>query len=277
VLINYSPPAPQTRAPQTRASLAGDFEALGVRAGSTLLIHSSLRSLGWVSGGALAVVQALLDVLGPEGVLVVPSQTAGNRDPSSWQPPPPEQWWPAIRESLPGFDPARSPSIDVGVITEQVRTWPGAVRSGHPQSSFAAIGPRAAELMAGHRTECHLGEQSPLAALEAAGATTLLLGVGFDKATAFHLAEYRVPFAPRRTYACAVLDPDGERRWIEYEDATLNDHDFALLGADFERDSGVVTSGAVGSAWCRTFPIAEAVAYAEKWFIRKRGAGADQR
>lgn len=269
MLINYSPPVPRTR-----ASLVENFRALGVRAGGTLLIHSSLRSLGWVSGGALAVVQALLDVLGPEGVLVVPSQTASNRDPSSWQPMPPEEWWPAIRESLPGFDRARTPSAGVGVITEQVRTWPGAIRSAHPQSSFAAIGPRAAELMALHRIECHLGEQSPLAALEAAGATTLLLGVGFDKATAFHLGEYRVPFAPRRTYACAVLDLDGERRWIEYEDVALDDHDFALLGADFERESGVVTSGRVGAAWCRTFPVAEAVAYAEKWFIRNRSAGA---
>jgi aminoglycoside 3-N-acetyltransferase len=271
VLINYSPPAPQTR-----ASLARDFEALGVRAGDILLIHSSLRSLGWVSGGALAVVQALLDVLGPEGVLVVPSQTTANRDPSSWQPAPPEHWWPAIRESLPGFDRTRTPSVNVGVITEQVRTWPGAVRSDHPQSSFAAIGPRAAELMEVHLTECHLGEQSPLAALEAAGAATLLLGVGFDKTTAFHLAEYRVPFAPRRGYACAVLDPEGERRWIEYEDVALDDRDFALLGADFERESGVVTSGPVGAARCRIFPIPEAVAYAEKWFIRKR-AGADRR
>lgn len=269
MLINYSSPTPQTR-----ASLAGDFRALGIRAGSILLIHSSLRSLGWVSGGALAVVQALLDVLGPDGVLVVPSQTANNRDPSSWQPAPPADWWPAIRESLPGFDPARTPSVQVGVITEQVRTWPGAVRSGHPQSSFAAIGPRAADLMAVHRTECHLGEQSPLAALEAAGATTLLLGVDFDKATAFHLAEYRVPTPPRRSYACAVLDPDGERRWIDYQDVALDDRDFAALGGDFERDSGLVTAGRVGAAWCRMFPIPDAVAYAEKWFIQQRRAPA---
>jgi aminoglycoside 3-N-acetyltransferase len=265
VLINYTSPAPHTR-----ASLAKDFEALGVRAGSVLLVHSSLRSLGWVSGGALAVVQALLDVLGPAGTLVVPSQTADNRDPSSWTPPPPESWWPVIRDSLPGFDAARTPSVNVGVITEQVRTWPGAVRSAHPQTSFAAIGADAAALMRGHRIECHLGEESPLAALDAAGASALLLGVGFDKATAFHLAEYRSPFPPRRDYGCAVLTPDGGRRWIEYEDVVLDDHDFARLGADFERDSGVVVTGRVGSASGRLFPIPDAVAYAEKWFIRNR-------
>jgi aminoglycoside 3-N-acetyltransferase len=257
----------------TRQSLADDLHALGVPAGGVLLVHSSLRSLGWVCGGALAVVQALIDVLGPDGTLVVPSQTANNRDPSTWTPPPPRAWWPIIRETLPGFDVRRSPSVGVGVITEQVRTWPGAVRSAHPQTSFAAIGARAAELMREHRLDCHLGPQSPLAALHAAGARTLLLGVGFDRATAFHLAEYLVPEPPRRTYACAIRTPGDGRRWIEYEDVVLDDHDFGRLGADFERDSAAVLTGPVGSAPGRLFPIVDAVAYAEKWFIRNRAAG----
>jgi aminoglycoside 3-N-acetyltransferase len=241
-----------------------------VRAGGILLIHSSLRSLGWTSGGALAVVQAVLDVLGPDGTLVAPSQTATNRDPSTWTPRPPESWWPAIRGSLPGFDRCRTPSVHVGAIAEQVRTWPGAVRSAHPQTSFAAIGPRAAELMSVHPTACHLGEDSPLAALETAGAATLLLGVGFDTATAFHLAEYRRSVPPRRTYACAVLTPDGGRRWIDFEDVDLDASDFGRLGADFERDTDVVIAGRVGGARCRLFPIYDAVAYAEKWFMHNR-------
>lgn len=265
MLIGYS-----GSVPQTRTSLAEDLRLLGIRAGEVLLVHSSLSSLGWVSGGALTVVQALLDVLGPDGTLVVPSQTAANRDPSTWTPPPPEGWWPAIRESLPGFDPVRTPSQHVGVIPEQVRTWPGAVRSTHPQTSFAAVGTQAVELMRVHRNECHLGEESPLAALAAAGAATLLLGVSFAKATAFHLAEYRLPAPPRRIYACAVLTPDGGRRWFEYEDVALDDRDFARLGADLEHDTGLVTAGEVGAAHCRLFPIADAVDYAGKWFLSNR-------
>jgi aminoglycoside 3-N-acetyltransferase len=258
--------------PRTRESLAADLRALGLTPGGVVLVHSSLRSLGYVSGGALAVVQALLDVLGPAGTLVVPSQTADNRDPSTWRPAPPERWWPRIRESLPGFDPARTPSVNVSVITEQVRTWPGAVRSTHPQTSFAAVGARAAELMSVHRTDCHLGEDSPLAALAAAGAATLLLGVGFAKATAFHLAEYRMPAPARRTYACAVLAPDGSRHWLEYEDVALDDSDFGRLGADFDHGTDAVTTGPVGAATCHFFPIADAVAYARSWFSRHRPA-----
>jgi aminoglycoside 3-N-acetyltransferase len=266
VVINYA-----GSAPQTRESIAAGLRALGVRTGGVLLVHSSLSSLGWVSGGALTVVHALLDVLGQAGTLVVPSQTADNRDPSTWHPRPPEAWWPTIRDTLPGFDPERTPSARVGVIAEQVRTWPGAVRSAHPQTSFAAVGARAAELMSRHDTDCHLGEASPLAELDAVNAATLLLGVGFAQATAFHLAEYRQPDPARRTYACAVRTPDGGRRWIEYEDVVLDDHDFARLGHSFERETDAVVVGQVGAAPCRLFSIPDAVAYAGKWFTQNRG------
>ena len=69
-------------APVTRASLAADLGRLGVRPGSVLLVHSSLSALGWVCGGAQALVEALLDALGPDGTLVVPTHTSGNSEPS---------------------------------------------------------------------------------------------------------------------------------------------------------------------------------------------------
>src|SRR5215216_7553101 len=84
--------------PVTRDGLAADLGRLGVRPGSVLLVHSSLSSLGWVCGGAQAVVEALLDALGPDGTLVVPTHTGGNSEPSQWQHQPvPEDWWPVIR------------------------------------------------------------------------------------------------------------------------------------------------------------------------------------
>ena len=59
--------------PRTRQSLANDLRVLGVEAGMTLIMHSSLKSLGWVCGGPVAVLQALMDVVTPSGTIVVPT------------------------------------------------------------------------------------------------------------------------------------------------------------------------------------------------------------
>jgi aminoglycoside 3-N-acetyltransferase len=255
--------------PQTRASVGKDLSTLGLSAGDTVLVHSSLRSLGWVCGGAVAVVQALLDVLGPTGTLIVPTQTTGNSDPKHWsRPPVPESWWPIIREHMPAYEASVTPSVGLGAITEMVRTWPGAVRSGHPHTSFAAVGANADVLMAGHELTCQLGERSPLAALERAEAKVLLLGVGFGSCTAFHLAEYRIPNPPMFEFGTAMHTAHG-RRWITWVDVATNSDDFTDLGAAYEQASAV-TVGKVGEADCRLFPVRDAVAFAVWWLAEHR-------
>src|SRR6185503_17598020 len=144
----------------------------------------------------------------------------------------------------------------------------------HPQSSFAALGPLAADLMAGHDPTCHYGERSPLARLAGRSAKVLLLGVSYEVCTAFHLAEYRVPQPPRRRYECVVAGPGGAgRRWFRYEDVVLDDTDFAVLGGALEAsDIGprVVRAGAVGRAPCRLLLLREAVAFAADWIRANR-------
>ncbi|MFF6784252.1 AAC(3) family N-acetyltransferase [Streptomyces sp. NPDC012510] len=250
---------PHTGPLVTRAGLAADLRAIGVEPGETLLAHSSLSALGWVCGGAVAVVQALLDALGPDGTLVVPSQTGQLSDPSLWaHPPVPEEWWGLIRASMPAYDPRTTPTRGVGVIPETVRTWPGALRSAHPQTSFAAIGPGAAAILADHAPDCRLGEHSPLARLERAGARVLLLGAGYGSCTSFHLAEYRIP-SP--LVEVGRPGPDG---WEVVTEVSIDSDRFDELGRDFERDHEVVR-GKVGTADTRLFPVADAVAYAERW------------
>ncbi|MCX4991741.1 MULTISPECIES: aminoglycoside N(3)-acetyltransferase [unclassified Streptomyces] len=243
----------------TRDTLAGDLRALGVQPGETLLVHSSLSALGWVNGGPVAVVQGLLDALGPHGTLVVPTQSGDLSDPALWsRPPVPEEWWPAIRATMPPYDPRVTPSRGVGVIPETVRTWPGALRSAHPETSFAALGPRAAAVVDGHAPDCRLGERSPLARLEAGGARVLLLGAGYSTCTSFHLAEYRVP-SP--VVEVGRPSPTG---WEKVREVSITSELFEELGTDFERDRPVVR-GTVGAARARLFPVADAVAYAERW------------
>ncbi|WP_328482620.1 AAC(3) family N-acetyltransferase [Streptomyces sp. NBC_00377] len=244
----------------TRDTLAAEVRALGVEPGEILLVHSSLSSLGWVCGGPVTVVRGLLDVLGPDGTLVVPTQSGDLSDPALWSNPPvPAQWWQRIRATMPAYDPLITPALGVGVIPETVRTWPGALRSAHPQTSFAALGARAAELVEGHAPDCRLGERSPLARLEKAGARVLLLGAGYATCTSFHLAEYRIP-AP----LVEVGRPGPDGTWEVMTEVSIDSDRFDELGHDFERDRDVVR-GRVGAADVRLFPVADAVAYAQRW------------
>jgi aminoglycoside 3-N-acetyltransferase len=253
------PTPPPTGPLVTRGTIAAALRELGVRTGDALLVHSSLSALGWVCGGPVAVVQALLDVLGPSGTLVVPTQTGDLSDPALWTSPPvPEEWWEAVRAATPAYDPRISPSRGVGVVPETVRTWPGARRSAHPQTSFAALGARADEVVAGHARDCRLGERSPLATLERLDARVLLLGAGYHACTAFHLAEYRIP-AP-----LVEVGRPGPVGWERVTEVSITSERFDELGHDFERDRPVVR-GRVGAADVRLFPLPDAVAYAERW------------
>lgn len=261
--------------PHSRARLARQLSSLGVERGGVLMVHASLRGVGEADGGAVTVAAALRDAVGPGGTLVVPAFTPENSDTSP-------QYLArvrglddrareAVRAAMPAFDPATTAAPSMGRLSETVRRTPGALRSSHPQTSFAAVGPLAGHVVAGHHRDCHLGDDSPLARLHELRAQVLLLGTGFGSCTAFHLAEYRVPSPPRRTYRCVVRD-GGRHRWWEYEDVALDDSDFAALGADFEQSDGgrPVRAAPVGSSTARLFRLPAAVAFALRWLPAHR-------
>ncbi|UNI20478.1 Aminoglycoside N(3)-acetyltransferase [Purpureocillium takamizusanense] len=268
----------------TQASLVEDLGRLGLQAGDTVLLHSSLSAMGFVVGGAPAVVRALLEVLGPGGTLAAPTHTGDNSDPAEWcDPPVPRDWWQPIRDATPAFDPRTAPSRMMGVVAETLRNWPGARRSAHPQTSFAAVGARADDIVTEGPAalECRLGQESPLAALERLGARVLLLGCGFDRCTSFHLAEYRNPYTPvENSFAALVEDgPGGQtrREWVTVHDVPIDSDDFAELGQHFEESGGGggggVASGMVGAAECKLFSMPEAVAFAVEWLSTHRNRG----
>ena len=105
----------RTQVPGTVATLCTELEAIGVKPGMVLLVHSSLSALGWVCGGAVAVIHALLQTLGESGTLIMPSFTGGLTDPKNWQHPPvPEEWKDTIRAETPAFDLLRTPTRMMG-------------------------------------------------------------------------------------------------------------------------------------------------------------------
>jgi aminoglycoside 3-N-acetyltransferase len=229
------------------ADLAGELRALGVRAGQTLLVHASLSSLGWVEGGAATVIAALRVAVaaagqggGAAGNVVVFTGTEENSTTSrahlSRIAGLTAEQVAQFRNRMPAFDRERTPTGS-GRIAEELRTTKGAVRSAHPQASFAALGPRAAELMSGHALNCHHGRRSPLGrmyALAAKGqldAAVLMLGVSYHACTALHLAEYRHQagqpsrYPAAQTYSC-VTTAGGRRRWTFFRDAVLDESEF---------------------------------------------------
>ncbi|MDI5962336.1 AAC(3) family N-acetyltransferase [Streptomyces sp. SL13] len=274
----------------TRASLADDLAELGVRPGAVVLVHARMSAVGDVEQppGAPArdpvaepLLGALRDVLGRRGTVVVPSFTEGNsmssrvhrRRTAGMT----AAQRTAFRTRMPAFEADHSPSDGMGRFAETVRRAAGARRSGHPQTSFVALGARAPEAVARHGETCHLGEESPLRWLYDVGARVLLIGVGYQVCSAFHLAEYRLPNPPRRDYACVVVRK-GKAVWISYEDVDLDDTDFTDLGTDYEksdldRNSSRILRGPVGGAETRSLVMRDAVDFAVPWLSEKRPRG----
>jgi aminoglycoside 3-N-acetyltransferase len=259
----------RTPEPRTRASLGADLRALGVTPEMTLIVHSSLHTLGWVCGGPVAVVQALIDALTPEGTLVMPTQSGDLSDPVDWsRPPVPSAWLPAIYANMPAYDPHVTPTRGMGRIVETFRTWPGAIRSAHPNVSFAAWGAHAERVIEGHKLDYGLGEGSPLARMYELDGHVLLLGVGYDSSTTVHLAEYRAPGQTLQRQGAPVME-NGQRRWKRYDDIELDSDIFPEIGADFEA-TGAVTLGQVGSAQARLFSSRAVVDFAQAWLTKRR-------
>jgi aminoglycoside 3-N-acetyltransferase len=157
----------------------------------------------------------------------------------------------------------------MGRIAELVRTWPGALRSDHPQVSFAAIGPRAAEITAGHSLEDNLAEPSPLGAVYRLDGKVLLLGCGHDSNTSLHLAEWWQLAPPRHETGSAIRHPDGTREWVTWDDVDEDEEDFERLGAAFE-DTGAMTAGRVAEAIAHVMSQRALVDFAVGWIADNR-------
>ncbi|GAE37516.1 aminoglycoside N(3)-acetyltransferase [Halalkalibacter akibai] len=254
----------KTDYPRSRETIKQDLVQLGVHSGMTILVHSSLSSIGWVNGGAVSVVQALMDLVTEEGTIIMPSQSTDLSDPSEWQfPAVPKEWWNDIKETMPAYDPEYTPTTGMGKVVEVFRAFPGVIRSMHPAYSFVAWGKNKEKLLNSHEIDFGLGELSPLGKLYKENTFVLMIGVGYDSNTCFHLAEYRDKHKTYIKKGAPVIEY-GQRVWKVYDEIQFNEEKFEEIGKGFEK-SCHIEQGKIGSANSKLFSMREAVDWAENW------------
>jgi aminoglycoside 3-N-acetyltransferase len=154
----------------TKNMIVSGLNRLGLAQGDLVIVHSSLSSFGFVEGGAETFVKALMEVLGPNGTIVVPTFfTFFKGEPNQV------------------YDIDKTPSR-MGKVTEVVRLLPEAIRSHDPIVPLAAIGPLARDIVDRDFTNCW-GKDSSFGRLLELNAWILLTGVTYNSCTMFHLVE----------------------------------------------------------------------------------------
>lgn len=178
------------------------LRALGVRRGDDMLVHSSLRGLGVVQGGADAVARGLLETVGESGTVLVPAYPFTGT------------MLEHLRRGGIALDSRTTPST-MGRVSEVLRCRADSHRSLHPTHSIAAVGPRAEWYCADHAgsvTPC--GPGSPFARLIEREGWIIALGSPIGKITSYHRIEDTVASFPVDVYLhqefdARVIDANG--------------------------------------------------------------------
>ncbi len=224
-----------------KADIVNGLRDLGLDNGDVAFVHSSLKSFGYVEGGANTVVRAFLDVLGDEGTLAVPIFRNYFWDG-------PDQVW----------DRDNSPSL-MGVISETVRTWEGSRRSYHAPHPIAAVGRLAEDLTERHNLT-DFSFDSPFSRLLELNAWIMLMGVDYNRCTMIHLIEERAEIPYRRWVdltGTVVNNGIAERRTYPFLSGYPGvGNDFNPLGKRLESE-GKVNITKIGNSTIRCFHARE--------------------
>ena len=173
--------------------LVNDFKSIGLCLGDMVVVHSSLKSMGYVDGGAECVIEALKAVVGEEGTIIFPTFTYSSSYSDSY------------------FSNKDTPSC-VGYITEVFRHSDGVIRTNHPTHSVAIWGSRKEELTDGiELDDTPMGVHSPYRKLADFGAKIIMLGCSLSHNSFMHAMEEEagVPYALRDHQQYTVVDENG--------------------------------------------------------------------
>ena len=155
----------------TKKELQKQLSDMGLQPTDTLLMHSSMKAIGKVEGGADTVLDALMEYFS-DGLLLLPTHT-----------------WASINADNPVYDPETQEAC-VGILPNLFRKRPGVIRSLHPTHSMAGYGKDAEEYLAGEEncnTPCTPG--GCYDRLRSRHGQILLVGVGHERNTFIHGVE----------------------------------------------------------------------------------------
>ncbi len=253
----------------TRSRLASELKAGGLARGDVVLVHTSLSRLGFVPGAARTVIEALIDVVGNNGTVMMPTYSGELSDPAEWRfPPVPESWIQPILNETPAYDPALTPTRRMGVVAELFRHFPGVTRSPHPQSSFSAWGAHAACLVAEHPMDYRFGPKSPLGKLRDLGGKVLLLGAAFQTCSLLYLTQSAMKSSVEVVRKAPVIGMDG-KMWVSYRDHEYP-NDWFPDACEHLVSVGLMKMSLVGAAQAYVCEAREAIEEVITW---RRNAG----
>jgi aminoglycoside 3-N-acetyltransferase len=220
------------------AEVVQQLRDLGVRPGGVLLVHTSFRAVGAVEGGPLGLIGALRAALGAEGTLVMPTMTDG--------------------ASI--FERGSTPTDGMGIVAERFWRERGVVRSGHPGASFAAVGPRAAQICAAQPLAPPHGPDSPVGRVHDLDGQVLLIGVASSESTTLHLAEAMAGVPYLVSHPC-VIEVGGVARTVMIPETDHCCRRFRLAD-DWLRARRLLRQGRVGQAGALLYRARDATAVA---------------
>ncbi|MCF0110154.1 MAG: AAC(3) family N-acetyltransferase [Erysipelotrichaceae bacterium] len=242
----------------TRNDIMQGLALLGLEEGMVVEVHSSLSSFGYVVGGAQTVVDALIDIVGRTGTILMPMQCSDNTEPANWiNPPIDPELNPVVRKNMPAFNVYNTEAVNMGAIVENFRRREGVVFSNHPTSAFCARGRYAKLLTNRHSLHFGLSGESPVSRLYELKGSVLLLGVGYDNCTCMHLAEYLAECRPIIVNGSAI-SVEGRQTWKKYLDLDIDSDIFKQIGQVLE-GKGLVSHMKIGNCDAILFNATQAV------------------
>ena len=232
----------------TQPDISKGLRDVGLKSGDVVLVHSAMRTFGQIENGAETVIAALLEVLGENGTLVVPTFTYIHEV-----------------EENPVIDPVADVS-EMGIITETVRLRPDASRSIAYRHSLAAVGKRARVITDIDPALSEFDPRSSFGVLLSLNARILLLGVTYSSSTTHHLAEFacEVPYRHTLDRPVRIKQSDGTLTPLvmtDYQPLTYTGSygpDYNRLGKILE-DQGKVGQTAIGNCVARCFVLRDMV------------------